>query len=348
MERRIAVIVPVYNGEKYLSACIDSLMAQDCRDFSVLFVDDGSTDGSPALLDAAAQKDPRFRVIHKKNEGLMATWMRGLQETEEPYVMFLDCDDFLSPKTLSSMESHLPYPADPSVEEAEVISSNFVIERTGQDGTVRGEVSTSRALPGDYTGLYLERQIREDLLGNEQRTVILSRCMKLFSRKLLVSNLPYCNPKIRMAEDLNITVPALLDAKRVVLLPDAFYHYRFVKGSMVHHYDAGLYENVKLLVSTLSGIVRDKGVPGGEEMVKRESLYLFFLVLKNELRRKDCGDREVIERVQQICHEQNGRRLLSLQKRSPRDPANKILEFVLRFPEPFVILAARKLFLRKG
>ena len=75
---KISVVVPVYNGEKYLGLCVDGILAQSFRDFELILLDDGSPDGSGAICDRYAEKDSRIRVIHKPNEGINRTrWRAG-------------------------------------------------------------------------------------------------------------------------------------------------------------------------------------------------------------------------------------------------------------------------------
>ena len=90
----ISVIVPVYQAEKFLHRCLDSVSRQTFSDWELLLVDDGCTDGSPALCDQFAAKDPRVRVFHrKKNQGVSAARNLGLQEAKGDYITFLDSDD---------------------------------------------------------------------------------------------------------------------------------------------------------------------------------------------------------------------------------------------------------------
>lgn len=95
---KISVIVPVYNTEKYLHRCIDSILAQTFTDFELLLVDDGSTDRSGAICDEYAQKDNRVRVFHKENGGVSSARNMGLDNARGEYVMFLDSDDYMFPE----------------------------------------------------------------------------------------------------------------------------------------------------------------------------------------------------------------------------------------------------------
>ena len=100
----ISVIVPVYNAERFLQECLDSILAQDYTHWEAVLVDDGSTDGAPAICDAYAQKDPRFRVFHKQNGGVSSARNLGLEKAVGEWVFFLDADDRLKPDALSAME----------------------------------------------------------------------------------------------------------------------------------------------------------------------------------------------------------------------------------------------------
>lgn len=94
----VSVVVPVYNVEAYLDRCVESLVNQTLQDIEIILVDDGSTDGSPALCDAWAEKDVRIRVIHKENGGLSDARNVGVSFAQAEWVGFVDSDDHVSPE----------------------------------------------------------------------------------------------------------------------------------------------------------------------------------------------------------------------------------------------------------
>lgn len=96
----ISVIVPVYKVERFLPACIDSLLAQTFADFELILVDDGSPDGCPVLCDAAAEKDNRVRVLHKANGGVSTARNAGLDMARGKWIAFVDSDDSVQPDYL--------------------------------------------------------------------------------------------------------------------------------------------------------------------------------------------------------------------------------------------------------
>ena len=87
---KLSVIVPVYNTEKYLRECVDSILAQTFTDFQLILVDDGSTDSCGAICDDYAAKDPRIQVIHQKNGGVTAARKAAMKIAAGKYISFID------------------------------------------------------------------------------------------------------------------------------------------------------------------------------------------------------------------------------------------------------------------
>ncbi len=94
----ISIIVPVYNVEKYLKRCIDSIIGQTCRDLEIILIDDGSTDACPQICDEYEKKDSRIKVVHRKNGGLSEARNTGLDMATGEYVGFVDSDDYILPE----------------------------------------------------------------------------------------------------------------------------------------------------------------------------------------------------------------------------------------------------------
>lgn len=97
---RISVIIPVYNTESYLKRCLESLQNQSVTDWEAICVDDGSTDGSGAILDAFAARDPRFRVVHKDNGGVSSARNLAIGLIRGDFTLIMDSDDFLHPQLM--------------------------------------------------------------------------------------------------------------------------------------------------------------------------------------------------------------------------------------------------------
>lgn len=95
---KVSIIVPVYNREKYLRQCVDSIVAQTLKEIEIILVDDGSTDGSPAICDEYAARDLRVKVIHQQNAGMGVTCNTGMAEAKGEYIGFVESDDWIEPE----------------------------------------------------------------------------------------------------------------------------------------------------------------------------------------------------------------------------------------------------------
>lgn len=94
----LSIIIPVYNAENYLQACLDSVLAQEFTDYELILVEDGASDTSPVICDCYAQKDKRIRVIHQSNQGQAGARNQGIEAATGEYIGFCDNDDILSPE----------------------------------------------------------------------------------------------------------------------------------------------------------------------------------------------------------------------------------------------------------
>lgn len=103
----VSIIVPVYNGEKFIARCVESVLAQTYTDFELIIVNDGSKDNSGAICDALAQKDSRIRVIHQENGGVSRARNRGLDVAKGDVIGFVDADDYFAPYLLETALSEM-------------------------------------------------------------------------------------------------------------------------------------------------------------------------------------------------------------------------------------------------
>ena len=100
---KVSVIIPVYNAEKYLATCLESIKGQSFGDFEAIIVDDGSTDGSGRIADEVSAADPRFKVFHRSNHGVSASRNFGLEKAQGEFISFVDSDDSIYPSFLEKL-----------------------------------------------------------------------------------------------------------------------------------------------------------------------------------------------------------------------------------------------------
>ena len=327
---KISVIIPVYNTAKYMDECLESVLTQTFKEFEVILVDDGSTDGlSPAKCDEYAAKDNRIIAVHKPNGGLISAWTEGVKRACADYLCFLDSDDWVDTDMLEKLYAL----TDPSFSDSEIISGNYIVEKNNER-----RKETQGLTPGVYTGDSLDK-IKENILGNEIRPITMSRCMKLTSRKLLLDNIKYCDTSIVMAEDVNIMLPTVCDAKRLVIAKDSyFYHYRLVGDSMAHGYNKKLLSNLELNDKTFRAILRDKKISTSETQMDREFVIMLFVVMKSELRYQAPN---VTSRVRSIFLRDDIRKKIMSTHVDISSKANKLLYFCMKHPVFPVVWATR-------
>ena len=107
MNPLISIIIPVYNVEKYLRECLDSVLSQSCSEYEVICVNDGSTDGSLTILKEYAKKIDKIQIIDQKNNGLSGARNAGINEANGDYNLLLDSDDWIEQNTIEILKKHI-------------------------------------------------------------------------------------------------------------------------------------------------------------------------------------------------------------------------------------------------
>lgn len=220
----LSIIVPVYDVERYLPKCMDSILAQTFTDFELILVDDGSPDNCPALCDAAAAKDARIRVIHQKNGGLSAARNAGLDAARGAWIGFVDSDDYIAPEMYEAMY--------------------HAVQSTGADLALCDYAEVDEAgAPCQSIHIRLEKKdfTGRDLLKNATDSTIQPAWNKLYRRDVF-AQLRY--PEGKLNEDLFLIPEICLNTQKAVVVPKALYYYVQRGGSIMNgnktlrHFDA--------------------------------------------------------------------------------------------------------------
>ena len=224
---RVSVIIPVYNAAPWLGACLDSVLGQTLRDIEVVCVDDGSTDGSAAVLSAYAQKDSRIKVQMQANRGQGAARNRGLEIARGEYVYFMDADDALA------VSDALERLADEALHER--LDALFFDAETRRDEGV--EVSPT-VVPAeayvrrhDYSGVSSGRELFARFCENHEYTV--SPCLLLLRRAALAKDDIRFPDEPIFHEDNIFMTRVLLAMERASHRPWRFYVRKVHAGSTV-------------------------------------------------------------------------------------------------------------------
>ena len=213
---KISVIVPVYNVENFISKCLDSILAQTFRDFEIVAVDDGSSDDSPAILDAYAQKYPEIvKVIHQANAGLGGARNTGIEAARGEYVAFIDSDDYIADNMLKEM---LGLAAENS---ADIAACGFrYINENGKTWDVLDAVPYKKRLDINVDKFAL--------------TVSPAACNKIYKLSLFLEHgIRY--PSKVWYEDICTTTKLFAFADGIVFTEECYYYYFQRTGSIIHN-----------------------------------------------------------------------------------------------------------------
>lgn len=214
-EPLISVIVPIYNVEKYLDRCIESIVNQTYKNLEIILVDDGSPDNSPKMCDDWAKKDRRIIVIHKENGGLSDARNAGIDIAKGEYIGFVDSDDWIDKNMYKILYTNLiKYEADLSC--CEIIR-------------VKNENHSNFRRYNNKIELYTQEEYMKIFFKiNSQKTVYYAPS-KLYKRRLIEKNL---YPKGLTSEDVVGTFKVLLNCERIVSINYPYYYYFYNNDSI--------------------------------------------------------------------------------------------------------------------
>lgn len=225
MNSKISIIVPIYNTEKYLHKCIDSIIAQSYTNIEIILVDDGSTDNSPSICDDYAKKDERIVVVHKRNGGLSSARNAGLDVAIGDYVGFVDSDDYISKDMYKTLVENMP--AD------ETALSNIMCVRADETGKIW---PSSVPHTSDVTISSIDF-IKELMM----HTGDVSVCTKLFPKQIF-EKVKFSEGSLN--EDLLFMLDVLSEIDNVYFVGQVGYYYFVRSGSISSGYGKAVIDMV--------------------------------------------------------------------------------------------------------
>lgn len=203
----LTVVIPVYNVEKYLKRCIDSILVQEWKNYNILLVDDGSTDNSPQICEDYAKAYDIISVIHKENGGLSEARNTGISNAEGEYVYFLDSDDWIEPNTFSDLAEVI------ESDQYDIISFNPEFVKSEHD-IIKSDSKRTKRLTG-----------KETLIDMFSYGFITGFATDKIYRKALFTKNTIQFPVGKYYEDLGTNYKLFLAAKKVYATNQKYYHY---------------------------------------------------------------------------------------------------------------------------
>ena len=203
----LTVVIPVYNVEKYLKRCIESILIQEWKNYDILLVDDGSTDSSPQICDDYAKVYDFISVIHKKNGGLSEARNTGISHAKGDYVYFPDSDDWLEPQTFKELADVL------ESQEFDIVSFNREFVK-GEEDTIVSDPLVTQVYEGKDAFVQMLKHSYITGFAND----------KIYKKSLFIDN-NISFPKGKYYEDLGTNYKLFLSAENVFATNQKYNHY---------------------------------------------------------------------------------------------------------------------------
>lgn len=207
---KLTIIIPVYQVKSYLDRCLNSILAQSFKDYDIILVDDGSTDGSQDICDKYVEQYNNIQVIHKSNGGLSSARNAGIAASTSKYIMFVDSDDMIHSKTAEIQISLLEH------NNADACICSF--QRFTNENDIDIFCDTDHKNNSIISGLEAE----EFFFDRETTAIFVSSCGKVFKRSLFNS---IRFPEGRLFEDEYITYRIYYNCSKIVVVDDSLYYY---------------------------------------------------------------------------------------------------------------------------
>lgn len=254
----VSIVVPVYNVEKYLKKCIDSILNQTYKNLEIILVDDGSTDNSGKICDDYSSSDERIKVIHKQNGGLSDARNLGIDNSTGKYITFIDSDDYITNNYIEYLVTILEKNnADISICDYKIVHNEF------------GFIDKSKEIINIYT---YEECIMKLLYGTHK---LISACGKLY-KKNLFKLIRY--PKNQLFEDINTTYKTYFESKNIVVSNLKMYMYLVRNDSITtSKFNTRNFDQIRATDEMCSDII--KKYPSMINGINRRKLYSRISVL---------------------------------------------------------------------
>lgn len=216
-----SVLIPLYNSEKYIAECLDSVLAQNFDDYEIVIVDDGSTDKSGEIAEKYKKEHKCIRVIHKENEGVLLTRRRLLKEAMGEYILWVDSDDAVKQNWMSDLYREI------QINHPDMIISNYE-DYDDPDKVIHSLSAPDRTIfEGDK-----KHDVLIKLLLGKNLNELWSKCIK---RELIDIDSDYSEfENVKEGDDLFCLLPIFDIINKIVFFDRAYYRYRVISDSITH------------------------------------------------------------------------------------------------------------------
>ncbi len=244
----ISIIVPIYNAEKSIKRCLDSIKSQTFSNYEVLLINDGSTDNSAQICEEYCKKDIRFKLINQENSGPSASRNRGIDSAVSKYISFIDSDDYVEPNMLQEFYNAA------EASQADLTMCSFITEFS--DGHFRKYKSLKK--PGVFQGEEC-KEIAIQAIDKWQCNIIPYSWIRFIKREIIEFPRLRFNTSVYRGEDYLFWVQVHFRVNSLCLITDKhLYHYVQNDNSITHKYIKDFWSMSKIIYDELKNVLPDE------------------------------------------------------------------------------------------
>ena len=299
----LSVVIPIFNTEKYINRCINSIILQKFENYEILLVDDGSNDQSPQLCDKWCLKEDRIRVIHKDNHGLGEARNTGIDNALGEYICFFDSDDYIKPGLFQKFSK--------SISNRKVDLTMFGLEQVDQKGVV-----LKTFIPNLKNNYFIGHEVQEEFLPEliapnpftgKASNLMTSVCCGIFNLEVLkINNFRFKSERTIISEDTFFYLEILSHIYNVQILNERYYCYVSNANSLSTTYREDRFKKIVHFYQSADKLCIDKSY---NKLTRLQIIAPFInytvACLKMEiLRTKNLNWKKKYYKVKEICQNQ--------------------------------------------
>lgn len=340
---KVSIVIPVYNMEKYLERCMDSVLAQTLSDIEIILVDDGGRDRSVQMCDDYAKKDARVKVLHKKNGGLTSAWKAGSELATGEYIGYVDSDDYIAKDMYEVLYARAVK------EDADIVCCGLTHIYESED---RPAWTEQMLFPRDvFTVHELKDEMFPVLINDGSfmgRHLMPNRVTKIVRSELVKANLSMCDDAVSIGEDFQFSLCMFLDAKKVAIVKDYYpYYYWMNDSSMTMQYDPNYMRKIQIMRDNLLRISAEKASYDFSAQIINDYVCLTVLNVKGSVfKRKGTAYSILKQDMKTICEEPETKKMLASANMPKLSIAEKLFIYFMKHRMYMPIYLAVRIYFR--
>lgn len=323
----ITIVVPIYNVEKYIRRCLDSILNQTFTNYEVLMIDDGSTDSSSEICDEYQKKYSNFKAIHKQNGGLGYARNTGIENANGDYIVFIDGDDYISNNHIENIFME--------IEKNKADACYCGYTRYLRDGkkVENPHVYAKRTFQGEE----IKTKLIPKMCGKKNDGsdgIEMSVCMAIFSSNIIKKhNLKFYSEREVLSEDILFNIDFYSKSDKISICDDVGYFYCDNEGSLTTTYRADRFKRQKSLTKELIKRTKEMGIFD----LCEERLYTTFIAISRysiKLEQKfykQIGKKTAKDNIRNICKDEMLKDILKTYDNSKVQFKSRIVNYLVKY-----------------